>query len=320
MNRRLIPLAGALAALQILVACHTGPTPRFQFGIVSDPWHVDDWARAVGAKPSFVMEFEPWSRLRTLDSHFAEARAKGLKAFMVTWEPWKPAGDARLAVQATPQPAYSNLAIARGKWDRYIRTFADSVRRSGLTVYIRFAHEMNGYWYPWSWNEAEYVEAWRHIHDLFRQEGAANARFVWSVNSSLFQNDATWLTVCRRFWPGPAYVDLVGMTLINFGGTKAHPVQMYVSRLELLHMAFAKPVFVTELKTAYEGRVRWLTDLRDWLAFTPSWMAGLTLSQGGPSYGQEQLGPIVGNVQWQLTDDPASRPIVKSIAQLAAGG
>ncbi len=38
--------------------------PRRVFGVYVDPWHVDDWARAVGAAPQAVAKFEAFSRRR----------------------------------------------------------------------------------------------------------------------------------------------------------------------------------------------------------------------------------------------------------------
>jgi beta-mannanase len=40
--------------------------------------------------------------------------------------------------------------------------------------YLRFAHEMNGKWQPWSPGvngntAARYVIAWRHVHHIFRR-------------------------------------------------------------------------------------------------------------------------------------------------------
>src|SRR6476659_6445088 len=37
------------------------PDPRRVFGAYVDPWHVDDWARDVGAAPQAVAKFEAFS-------------------------------------------------------------------------------------------------------------------------------------------------------------------------------------------------------------------------------------------------------------------
>ncbi|MDA8323076.1 MAG: hypothetical protein M0030_25160, partial [Actinomycetota bacterium] len=58
-------------------------------------------------------------------------------------------------------------AIAAGKYDAQIRTYADAVRAFRCTVMISFGHEMNGWWYPWGRPDttpATFIAAWRHIY------------------------------------------------------------------------------------------------------------------------------------------------------------
>lgn len=286
---------------------------EWEFGVVIDPWHADDWADAVGTKPTMVMEFEQWSRNRTLETHFEETRRQRLSSFMVTWEPWEPV-PASLGDEAryAEQPAYSNAAIVAGQHDSYIRDFARSVAASGLTVYIRHAHEMNGNWFPWSRQPDQYVLAWRRIVDIFRSVGATNARFIFSVNPSLFQDDATWRENVERYWPGDDYVDVVGTTMISFGGEKAYSVAELAERIELTHQTFGMDVMITELNTAADGRVRWLTELRTWLATEAPWVVGVVLSQA-PSQGEVLLGGQAGDMSWNVMDDPETQPVVEGI-------
>jgi len=323
-------LMTALVGLVSTAACATGPGQPApdrgakEFGIASDPWHVDEWAAVIGAKPTMVMEFEAWSRNRTLDSHFTEARRQGHTSFMVTWEPWTPVDVAKgKAAQHAEQPQFSNAAIAGGALDSYIRLFARSVAESGLTVYVRYAHEMNGDWYPWSRDPANYILAWRRVVDIFHAEGAENARFVFSLNPSVFEDEATWRSNLTTYWPGDGYVDYLGATVINFGGSKDHPVADFVDRLDIMRETFGKQVFITELNTAEEGRVAWFADLRTWLATDADWVVGMVLSQH-ESRGQAQLGDKAGNLNWNVTGDPHTRPILRAligeITQPTGGG
>jgi len=288
--------------------------PARVFGVAADPWKVDDWAAAVGEKPTMVMEFEAWSRDRTIDNHFEELRRNGVQTFMLTWEPWTTVSAAEgKEAQYAEQPEFSNAAIAAGKKDAYIRAFAESIAKSGLKVYVRFGHEMNGDWYPWSRDPANYVAAWRRMVDIFREAGADNARFVFSVNPSLFEPLATWEATVRRYWPGDEYVDLLGSTMINFGGKKEYTVGEFVERFERARQLFGKKLIITEMNTAEEGRVKWLVDLRTWLATTgASWVEGVVLSQA-ESRGAAQLGNKVGNLSWNVTTDPETQPVIRGI-------
>ena len=66
------------------------------------------------------------------------------------------------------QPDFSLRSIADGAHDEYIRSWARAAAAWEQPFYLRFAHEMNGDWCPWSpgvnGNVAQdYVDAWRHV-------------------------------------------------------------------------------------------------------------------------------------------------------------
>ena len=71
-----------------------------------------------------------------------------------------------------------------GRYDEYIREFAEEARAWGHPFFLRFNWEMNGDWFPWSEGvngnpSGEYVAAWRHVHDIFAAVGATNVTWVW---------------------------------------------------------------------------------------------------------------------------------------------
>src|SRR4051812_35681172 len=104
--------------------------PRRVFGAYIDPWHVDDWARSVGAAPQMVAKFEAFSLRQAPVAMLAQAERVGIKRALISWEPWAPvATSLGTARQALPQPGYRNLDIARGAQDRYILAFARALAR-----------------------------------------------------------------------------------------------------------------------------------------------------------------------------------------------
>jgi hypothetical protein len=277
--------------------------PRRAFGVYVDPWHVDDWARTVGAAPQLVAKFEAFSNHRTIEPWLARVQSAGIKRMLISWEPWTPVPASwGTALQARPQPGYSNLEIARGAQDRYILAFARGLARFRGIVYLRFAHEMNGYWYPWSRGPRAYVYAWRRIVRIFGVAGARNVRFVWSVNPNLYERQRSWRRGLGPYWPGSRYVDAVGSTMIDFGGAKSYPVDRFVPRLRWLHDRYRKPIVLTEVNTAYAGRLGWLSDLRQALHTMP-WVAAVAWSQL-PSRGKVHQ-TATGVVDWDVQTDPA---------------
>ena len=107
-------------------------------------------------------------------------------------------------------PTYASVpAIAAGTYDDYLRTYADSVRDFGHSVVLGFGHEMNAPWYSWGYGHvkpATFAAAWRHIVSLFRDEGADNVTWLWTINQ-----DTRGTGPIASWWPGQGYVTWVGI-------------------------------------------------------------------------------------------------------------
>jgi hypothetical protein len=152
---------------------------------------VADFAAAVGRKPNLLGFYSGWTE--PFDTSFAQTlHRNGVIPF----------------VQIDPTDA-SIAAIANGTYDDYLRTYADSVRGFDHNVVIGFGHEMNAPWYSWGYRHvtpATFVAAWRHIVTLFRDDGADNVTWVWTV-----QADEPGTRPIASWWPGAQYVTWVGI-------------------------------------------------------------------------------------------------------------
>jgi mannan endo-1,4-beta-mannosidase len=286
------------------------PAPPRTFGVYIDPWHIDDWTRSVGARPQMVAKFEAFSRKRTINSFLDETERQGVGQVLISWEPWEPVPAALgTTLQYLPQPGYRNSDIARGLQDDYIRAFARSLARFNGVVWVRYAHEMNGFWYPWSHGPRDYRRAWRHVVTLVRAE-ARNVRFVWSANLSLYQSLAGWQRVTHRYWPGARWVDAVGSTMINFGGNKHYVVSRFAPRLRALHRRYRKPLMLAETSTEFHGRVVWLRGLRRMLRGMP-WVRAVAWSQL-PSRGAVQMRGA-GRLTWDVQHEPRAAAVIRGI-------
>jgi hypothetical protein len=217
-----------------------------------------------------------------------------------------------VAAQSRAQRGYRNIDVARGAQDRYVLAFARALARYPGTVYLRYAHEMNGYWYPWSTGARAYRWAWRRIVRLFGAAGAHNVRFVWSVNANLYEPERVWRATLRRYWPGDRYVDLVGTTMIDFGGSKDYPVAAFAPRLRALRDLFGKPLVLAETNAEARGAAGWLHDLRALLRRTP-WIRAVFWSQL-PSRGKVQQAGV-GNVDWDVRRVPAAAAQLRGIVR-----
>jgi hypothetical protein len=117
------------------------------------------------------------------------------------------------------QPTGVTLAsVAAGASDAYLRTYASTVRAFGHPVILSFAHEMNGNWYSWGaghTSPATFVAAWRHVVQIFRDEGASNVTWVWTVNAVVPGTESS----LNPWWPGAQWVDWVGIDGYYYFGT-----------------------------------------------------------------------------------------------------
>ena len=102
--------------------------------------------------------------------------------------------------------------------------------------------------------------------------------------------------------------------MINFGGLKYYEVEEFTDRFALMYEEFHKPLIITEMNTAYDGRVKWLTDLRTWLVTQGSFVTGVVLAQA-ESRGQVHLGAQVGDLSWNVTSDPETQPVVRGMIE-----
>ncbi len=191
------------------------------------PLVVGDLETALNRKIPHIVTFQDWSQpFPDLDAR--EARARG-KTLQVTWEPW----------HFSDPNAIKLGDILAGKHDKYIDDWASGARSFGGEIWVRWGHEMNGNWYPWSVgnngsNAATWSQAYRHIHDRFRVMGASNVRWVWCFNAESVP-DASWNDAAKTY-PGDNYVDAVAVDGYNFGTTTAH------SRWQSFEEIFARPV------------------------------------------------------------------------------
>lgn len=117
-------------------------------------------------------------------------------------------------------------SIADGRHDDLIHQKAKNIKSLSLPVFVTFDHEANsrvgkfvvgntgtGHITSDAGSEAEYVAAWRHIHNIFEQQGATNVSWVWLMSRAPFRGDASF---ADRLYPGGEYVDWVGLDPYNF--------------------------------------------------------------------------------------------------------
>jgi hypothetical protein len=242
------------AAGKVFLGLQTNPG-AFDFG------PVDAFVEATGIAPSVQQFSQGWAVDDFDASRFNAIAARGTLPILA-WEPW----DYRLADDHGNQPAYRLSAIADGEYDSYINSWATGIAALPYPVVIRFAHEMNGFWYPWceqsNGNQpGDYVRAWRHVHDLFTAARAENVTWMWSPNVTY-----AGAAPLSRYYPGDSYVDWIGLSgYYGTGGQRAYLSfdEIFDRSLTELATFTAKPVVISETgATDVTGqRTRWIREM-----------------------------------------------------------
>ncbi|WP_146616518.1 glycoside hydrolase family 26 protein [Kitasatospora sp. SolWspMP-SS2h] len=239
------------------------------FGVATAeaPWssaELDSLADKSGTRPTMTEYFVRWNA-EFDPKAVAQAYEHGTLP-VLSWEPWE--GE---EAGHTDQPKYALSTIIGGQHDDYIRRFAQAVAAQKWPVAIRFAHEMNGVWYPWSESQngnqaGQYVQAWQHVHDVFAQAGAANVIWIWSPNITR----PLPKVALPPLYPGDAYVDWVGVTGYGTKGEQTAD-ETFGPTLTVLRGITAKPILITETgrEPSTALKAQWVSDFFDWLNQQP---------------------------------------------------
>jgi hypothetical protein len=104
-------------------------------------------------------------------------------------------------------------SIASGSQDSTIVARADAIKAFGSPVYLAFHHEPEDDVGPWG-TAVDYVAAFKHIRDVFDDQGVTNVVFAWVMMSWTFDPDSG--RDPDEYWPGNAYADVIGSDGYNW--------------------------------------------------------------------------------------------------------
>lgn len=174
--------------------------------------------------------------------------------------------------------------ILAGKWDAYLQTFGESVQRYGHPVMLRFAHEFNGDWYPWVFDNGviggtvtkpgRWIQAYQYVHDKVVAAGGKNAIWLWSPNVGNGGKNPNDIT---SYYPGDQYVDWIAMDGYNWGTSQNWSswqsfTQVFGPTYDKVVLKYpGKPIMIGEFGCSSTGETTghdkpgWITDTFDQL-------------------------------------------------------
>jgi outer membrane biosynthesis protein TonB len=170
---------------------------------------------------------------------------------------WQPVGP------DLADPSFRFDRVVAGAWDTYLRQWARDAAAWGGPILVKFAHEMNAPWFPWGVGgqvgntAADFVGAWQHMVTIFRQEGATNVKWVWAPYTNI---GCGTCDIYASLFPGDAYVDWVGFSTFDWGGTSSM-VDLFWYPIDSLRRLSSRPVMVAEIGTpAGDRKAGWLLE------------------------------------------------------------
>ena len=247
----------------------------------------------------------------------------------------EPTGPGIRRADGNPEAAkkYSNSAIAAGSFDAFLIQWAKDAKSYGKPVILRYAHEMNGNWFPWSPYQdrkiyydlgntsANYVAAWRHIYNVVHPI-APNVKFYWCPYR-------LYDTSSFAYFPGLSYVDYIGFDAYQWdGGGGPTMRQTFSQSIQTLRQipglpknpdgSSKIPMIIGETGVATNGvatntyRKRWLSEGYPQIYDVFADVVGIMYFNFNM---KDVFGKNLQNVNWDLK---ASPEILTTYAQLAS--
>lgn len=245
-----------------------------QLALTNQPLDLEHW---------YVRQDDPSTLVGAL------AHAQNQRSVMVTVEPWPAAGSTDTNVLG---------AVASGADDAQLRQLAQiAAGNKPQTIMVRWGHEMElSNLYPWSAQDPTlYKQAFRHVVEIFREEGASNVRFVWSPAGNANALD---------YYPGSDVVDYVGMTVLGDAdwdaglGLTPQSFDDIVGPRYALLAPLGKPMIISELGVSggTDRQVAWLNAAAQSLAHYPQLRAVVYFDAVNPPVNRSSTQP-----DWRLS-------------------
>jgi len=185
--------------------------------------------------------------------------------------------------------------VTSGDEDAQLHDWARRLRGYGHPLLLRFRWEMDRpNLQAAMWSAADYIDAWKHVHALFKAERVTNVSWVWCPTVEGFAGG-----YAPAFYPGDDEVD---WTCVDaYAGHVLRPFGDLLRPFLSWAAARPKPIVVGEFGVAASwgtaARAGWLSDAATVIARNPQIKA--------VSYFDSDPDGNTPDQQFQLDDDPA---------------
>jgi hypothetical protein len=153
-----------------------------------------------------------------------------------------------------------------------IAGWARTIKARNAPVLMAFHHEPEAAGSSHLGTPADYIAADRHVVSIFRSQGATNVRWVWQMTGYAFRARPSDRRYAANWYPGDAYVDVVGADVYNWSHCYGHndpwtSLASLTGPVLSFARAHGKQASFPEWGSANDSRrAQWLTDARTFMS------------------------------------------------------
>ncbi|MDQ6724472.1 MAG: hypothetical protein M3Z01_09470 [Thermoproteota archaeon] len=136
---------------------------------------------------------------------------------------------------------YTVSNISNGQHDTALKQWAKTARIFRSPILVDFGYEPNTNYFPWSkQGAAKYIDAYRHIVSIFRQQNATNVYFIYHPDMGSNVDEM------KKWYPGDQYVDWILASAYGDDGKIGSLGVLNNSYQKLAAISASKPLGIEE--------------------------------------------------------------------------
>jgi len=226
----------------------------------------------------------------------------------------------RLMLRSSPEqnvqePLYKLQAIIDGEFDNDFHAWCSSARDFRTPILAEYGTEINGEWFPWNgvWHGGgeldgygdptqadgpeRFRDAYRHIIQICRDEGADNIIWVFHANNGDWPQE-DW-NALENYYPGDDWIDWIGVSVYGAQTPLDDYWDDFTDGMDIVYaclyaLTSDKPIVLLEFGVTKNSP---LGDQADWARAALRSIVSLRWPR--------LIGFSWWNEQWQNDDDPA---------------
>lgn len=224
----------------------------------------NDWQQKIAPRGiDLLMLFNGWSDQLLFNGNKTVADA--LDAVLIT--AWQPAPNVQGTDFNGKLGDVTRKVAGVEILNAYLLASANAVKAYNKPVIVRLAHEFNGDWNSYGYEQPtpgespeEFIAGWKYVVDFFRAQNVSNVLWAWTPNSwdrQVGDPGNIHSTDPVPYYPGDDYVDIIGLDGYQNvkNPTDETPEHIFLDNYHTLTSLTSKPFIIAETGVAEEASV-----------------------------------------------------------------